>query len=470
MLHLRRGIFVQRTPMENITGNSYIRLSELLSLVDDALRTTLGERTWWILAEIKERNDKGEYIYFELAEKSGTSDDLIARVRASVWRREAIAAFRNFEDITGKRPDKGLQVLLRAGVTFHAVHGFSLQLFDIDSQHMLGQLELQRRQTIAQLAAHPEISFSDGRFITPNKRAEFPTVVQHIAVITSASAAGYQDFEDSLKKNPFGYFFNVRPYFSIVQGEKAAESMRDQLLAIYKDLQDGMKTDLVVLIRGGGAQSDLLPFDQFRLAIALARFPVPVVAGIGHLKNESVADMVVHTSVKTPTQAAEFIVDHNRAFEEEIEALREMIILKSQSLLAVMNRKLDHAGTKINNGAITLVHTRTRHLERVRDHLRAAVVANISSNGNLISEKKLRLHASTEKLIYTQKHALDKLDEKLRLLDPMIILKRGYSMLLRNGEVIASSKKLNTGDKIDLVFSDGKASAEITDIKPNDHE
>ncbi len=454
----------------NVTGNSYIRLSELLSLVDDALRTTLGEKTWWIIAEIKERTDRGEYIYFELAEKSDTSDDLIARTRASVWRREAVAAFRNFEDITGKRPDKGMQVLLRAGITFHAVHGFSLQLFDIDSQHMLGQLELQRRQTIAQLATHPEIGFENGRFDTPNKRAEFPVVVQNIAVITSASAAGYQDFADSLKKNPFGYLYNVRPYFTIVQGDKAAEAMRDQLLAVYKDIQEGMPTDLVVLIRGGGAQSDLLPFDQFRLAIALARFPIPIVAGIGHLKNESVADMVVHTSVKTPTQAAEFIIDHNRAFEEEVEAAREMIILKSQNLLAVMNRKLDHAGTKINSGAITLVHTRTRHLERVKDSLRAAAVQNLSDKSSALTEKRLRLSASTEKLLYTKKHQLDKLDEKLRLLDPMIILKRGYSMLTRNGEVIASSKKLNPGDKVNLVFSDGNAEAQITDIKPNNNE
>ena len=259
-----------------MSANSYIRLSELLSLVDDALRTTMGERTWWIMAEIKERNDRGDYIYFELAEKATSGDDLVARVRASVWRREAVAAFRNFEDITGKRPEKGMQVLVRAGVTFHPVHGLALQLFDIDSQHMLGQLELQRRQTIAQLASHPDIAFADGKFDTPNKRAELPAVVQHIAVITSASAAGFQDFADSLKNNPFGYRYEVRPYFSIVQGDKAAESMREQLLQVFKDLQDGKQTDCVVLIRGGGAQSDLLPFDQMRLAIALAKFPVPV--------------------------------------------------------------------------------------------------------------------------------------------------------------------------------------------------
>jgi exodeoxyribonuclease VII large subunit len=449
-----------------VSSNSYIRLSELLSLVDDALRTALGERTWWIIAEIKERNDKGDYIYFELVEKASSGEDLVARIRASVWRREAIAALRNFEDITGKRPDKGMQVLVRAGVTFHAVHGFSLQLFDIDSQHMLGQLELQRRQTIAQLAAHPDIGFHDGYFDTPNKRADLPVVVQHVAVITSASAAGYQDFSDSLQHNPFGYRYNVRPYFSVVQGDKAAESMREQLLKVYNDVQEGKQIDLVVLIRGGGAQSDLLPFDQFRLAIALARFPIPVIAGIGHLKNESVADMVVHTSVKTPTQAAEFLIDHNRSFEEEIEAEREMIILKAQALLATAHRKIDHAGAKINNGAVSLIHTRTRHLERVKENLRVTVIERLTESNSRLNESKLTLSNASDKFFYLQKHHLDKLDDKLRLLDPMKILQRGYAMLTRNGEVVSSSKKLNKGDMVDLVFSDGKATAEINDIKP----
>lgn len=453
-----------------MSSNGYIRLSELLAYIDDALRTTLGERTWWILAEIKERNERGEYIYFELTEKAATGEDLVARVRASVWRREAIAAFRNFEDITGKRADKGMQVLVRAGVTYHPVHGLSLQLFDIDSQHMLGQLELQRRETIAKLATHPEIRYYNGAFDTPNKRTAFPDVVQHVAVITSASAAGYQDFSDSLHNNPFGYRYEVRPYFSIVQGERAAESMRDQLLAIYKDAQEGKPTDVVVLIRGGGAQSDLLPFDQFRLAIALARFPIPVIAGIGHLKNESVADMVVHTSVKTPTQAAEFLVDHNRAFEEDIEAARELIILKTQALLSVAYRKVDHAGAKINHGAMSLVYARTRQLERTQDNLRGVTMERLSRSTAQLNEQKLMLSAVAEKFLYLQKHYLDKTSDKLRLLDPMQVLKRGYAMLLRNGEVIGSAKKLNKGDKVELLFSDGTASAGIEDIKTGNDE
>lgn len=453
-----------------MTGSSYIRLSELLALVDDALRTALGEKTWWIIAEIRERNDRGDYIYFELAEKSSGSEDLVAKVRASVWRREAIAAFRNFEDITGKRPDKGMQVLVRAGVAFHALHGLSLQLLDIDSQHMLGQLELQRRQTIAQLAALPEMKLVDGRFDTPNKRIPLPDVIQHIAIITSASAAGYQDFTDSLKNNPFGYRYDVRTYFTIVQGEKAAESMREQLLKVYSDFKDGMPLDAVVLIRGGGAQSDLLPFDQFRFAHALARFPIPVIAGIGHLKNESVADMVVHTSVKTPTQAAEFLIDHNRSYEEEIEAVREMIILRTQNLLLVMNRKLDHFGTRINSGAVTLVHTRTRFLERLRDNLRAAAAQRINLAAIGLNEKRLEFSAASEKLLYLNRHHLDKMENLVRLLDPMIVLKRGYVMVTKDDEVVTSVKKIIQGENLTLHFADGTAKTTITAINPESDE
>lgn len=453
-----------------VSTNGYIRLSELLALVDDALRTTLGEKTWWILAEIKERNERGDYIYFELAEKSGSGEDVVARIRASVWRREAIASFRNFEDITGKRADKGMQVLVRAGVTFHATHGLSLQLFDIDSQHMLGQLELQRRQTIAQLAAQKEIRFVDGKFDTPNKREPLPDVIQHIAIITSASAAGYQDFVHALTTNPFGYRYNIRTYFSILQGEKAAESMREQLLAIYNDAQNGQATDVVVLIRGGGAQSDLLPFDQFRLAHALARFPIPVIAGIGHLKNESVADLVVHTSVKTPTQAAEFLIDHNRAYEEEIEALREMIILRTQNLISVLHRKLDHAGTKINSGAVELIHLRRNYLERIKESIRANAVEKISAANNKLSEHRLLLSGNSEKILYRQSHELEKLEEKFRLLDPTVLLKRGYAMVMKNNEIISSTGLLEAGDHVSILFADGKAEAEITALKNNNDE
>ncbi|HET6992938.1 MAG TPA: exodeoxyribonuclease VII large subunit, partial [Bacteroidia bacterium] len=341
-----------------------LRLSQLCRLIDDALKTAFSERAYWVLAEIKERNDKGDYIYFELVEKASNGTEIIARINGSVWRKEALAAFRNFEDITGKRPDKGMQVLIKAGINYHPVYGLSLQLFDIDSQHMLGQLELQRRKTIEQLATKPGIRLIDGVLHTPNKELKLNPVIQHIALITSASAAGYQDFLHTLEQNTFGYKFSCVPYFSILQGEKAAEQMKEQLIRVFEDSKIGKKFDVVVFIRGGGAQSDLLPFDNFNLAHAVARFPIPVITGIGHLRNESIVDMAANISTKTPTRTAELIIAHNRSFEEQLMGLRELITLRSTNLLTKHHRKLDHIGAILSNGTIQLLNTSGNQLSR----------------------------------------------------------------------------------------------------------
>ena len=250
---------------------SQLRLSELCSLIDDALKIAFNDKAYWILAEIKERNDKGEYIYFELVEKAANGTEIVARVNASVWRREAIAAFRNFEDITGKRPEKGMQVLVKAGVNYHPVYGMSLQLFGIDSQHMLGQLELLRRKTIEQLASKPGIRLIDNVLHTPNKNLEFAPVIQKIALITSASAAGYQDFLHTLEKNTFGYKFSCVPYFSILQGEKAAEQMKEQLIRIFEDSKKEKTFDAVKMMRDIrdqiSAETQNMSFDELKAYI-----------------------------------------------------------------------------------------------------------------------------------------------------------------------------------------------------------
>jgi exodeoxyribonuclease VII large subunit len=453
-----------------VNSNGYIRLSELLQIVNDALQIAVGERSWWIIAEIKERTDRGEYIYFELTEKAEAGEDLVARIRASVWRREAVAAFRNFEDITGKRPEKGMQVLVKAGINFHPVHGLSLQLFDIDSQHMLGQLELQRRQTIANLAAQKGIMLRDGVFQTPNKEAELPIVIQNISVITSASAAGYQDFTDTIHNNPFGYKFNIRPYFSILQGEKAAESMREQLLKIYSDHESGIPTDVVVMVRGGGAQSDLLPFDQFRLAHALARFPIPVITGIGHLKDESVADLVVNTSVKTPTQAAEFIIDHNRSFEESIEGLRELITLRGQMMIKNASRRLDHLSVRISGGTTNLLHLRHNSLVRMQEVLRHSSIQMLNKSANRLNELQLRFRTSPLRITDRASLTLDKLEAQFRLLDPKNILKRGYALISRDQNIIRSVDQISLDETIKVTLADGTLQTVITTITKNDNE
>lgn len=444
-----------------------IRLSEFCAMITDTLKNAFQDRAWWILAEINSRNDKANYTDFELVEKKseGNDTDLLARVQARAWQQKAKAALLNFEDITGKRPDKGMQVLLKVSVDFHPVYGIKLQVFDIDSQHMLGQIEMQRRKTIDLLSQKPGIRLFDGRFQTPNKSLELAPVVQRIAIITSASAAGYQDFTDTLKQNLFEYTFFCTPYFSVLQGENAAVQIKSQLLKIYEDIQKGKTYDAVVMIRGGGAQSDLLPFDDFNLAHAVARFPVPVITGIGHLKDESIVDMVAHSPTKTPTQAAEFIIDQNRSFEEEVEAARDLIAMNTMHFLNRHHRKLDHTGAILNNGTLQVIGVRQNMLTRITGRIRSGAQLALQSAGQKLGENQRNLLPLTRRLIEKQSHDLDFLSERIRLLNPYDVLKRGYAMVTKGKKIITSTKSVNAGDEIKIILNDGEIGATVNEKK-----
>ncbi len=437
-----------------------LRLSELCKLVNDALQNAFNDRAYWVLAEIKERNDKGEYIYFELVEKATNGTEVIARINASVWRKEALAAFRNFEDLTGKRPEKGMQVLVKAGVNYHPVYGLSLQLFDIDSQHMLGQLELQRRKTIEHLATKPGIRLVDNILFTPNKELEFGPVIQHLAIITSASAAGYQDFIHTLEQNDFGYKFSIATYFSILQGEKAADQMKEQLIKVYEDSKT-KQIDAVVFIRGGGAQSDLLPFDQFNLAHAVARFPIPIITGIGHLRNESIVDMVAHTSTKTPTKAAELIIGHNRSFEEDVMGLREIITLRASGLLTKNHRKLDHISAILSNGTLQLLNTNGNQLSRILEKITSGSAKFIATELQQVEENQRNFKGLSDRFLDRQGHRLELLEEKVKNLSPENVLKRGYAMLKKKDQLIVSSHQVEAGDEIQVIMFDGEIKTKV---------
>ncbi|GAB4133297.1 MAG: exodeoxyribonuclease VII large subunit [Bacteroidia bacterium] len=439
-----------------------MRLSEFCALISDAIKMTFADKVWWVIAEIKERNDKGDHIYFELVEKAENSNELLARISASVWRREAVAAFRNFEDITGKRPEAGMQVLVKAGVAYHPVYGLSLQLFDIDSQHMLGQLELLRRRTIQQLASKPHIRLVDGELITPNKQLKLEPVIQNVAIITSASAAGFGDFTHTLQNNPYGYHIAVTPYFSILQGDKAAAAIKEKLIEIYKDTQIGKKYDAVVLIRGGGAQSDLLPFDDYALSHAVAKFPVPVIVGVGHLKNRSIADMAAHTSVKTPTQAAEFIIGHNLSYEEKIMGLRELIILRTKKLLESHRRKLEHNSAILTGGTIRMIGIQKNRLSVFSEKLLSMIEKfSLRKNQQLEQHKEL-IRLSSLNQLKSEKHRLQLLEEKIRLLNPELILKRGFAIVRKEENIIVKAGQLNIDENIRITFSDGSIEATVT--------
>jgi exodeoxyribonuclease VII large subunit len=471
-------------------SKSALRLSQLQDLVRGALEEAFRGQSWWVLAELEDINDQGSRIFFTLIEKGSTNAPL-ARLGGAVLSSEALLLFRNFEDITGKfiKDLTGQQVLMRVTVTLHRTAGLRLNVLDIDHHYMLGQLERQRQETYRQLAAKPGIKQVEGRWYTPNKALTLPDVIQHVAVITSSTAAGYEDFVHKLRGDASGLGFAVEGFFAQVQGEGAAESMRQQLVAVYeRHLQ--CPFDVVVLIRGGGAQSDLLPFDSLTLAWPVAKFPVPVITGIGHQRNESITDTMAHTALKTPTEAAQFILSHNLAFEAAVQQVYSHIIHRSSSLLAMHRLHLEKTSASLAGGINALLGEQRVQLSRAaavmqsgtRGALRNAPAELMQLKQRIVSgalrsaqNNRHTLEQCAQKIVQRapfnvqkQHHQLALLTQRIELLHPANVLKRGYAFVTRAEKIMTSAQQIQPGDEIVVHFAKGYVTTHVKSVSPDE--
>ena len=300
-----------------------LRLSELCALIEDTISMELTDR-YWVRAEIASLSLRGGHAYFELVEK--TDNGLIAKVRAVCWANVYKMLQPYFETQAGMPLQVGMQVLVAVTVEFHAVYGLSLQILDIDPTFTIGDLARAKHQTIAQL-------LQDG-VMDMNRALTLPTIVRHIAVISSEQAAGYQDFVIQLQQG--GYRFGTMLFPAIMQGINAPQSIIAALRAI-----DEQQFDCVVILRGGGAMTDLTCFDDYELASFCAQFPLPVLTGIGHTKDISVLDMVAFAALKTPTALAQYFVDARQALEAQLSMLLHRLTATAQRQLLVRRHAVD---------------------------------------------------------------------------------------------------------------------------------
>ncbi|MGC4038621.1 MAG: exodeoxyribonuclease VII large subunit [Chitinophagaceae bacterium] len=322
-----------------------------------------------------------------------------------------------------------LRFLVCVTVEFHKAFGLKLVLQDVDPSFTLGELERQKQETIEQLIKEGFLNKIGDEFFTDNKRLPLPRVIQKIAVISSAASAGLQDFVHTLEHNDFKYQFEIDYYYAVVQGETKAELVNDQFIQIFAS---AIRYDVVILIRGGGAQTDFLLFDQFPLAKMIAKFPVPVITGLGHQKNETVADLVANKSVKTPTRAAEFIIARNRDFEESVHIVEKNIIIKTQQLLAGYRESLNHLkGTMITQPKM-ITKSKLQELQQ----LRLSVPQSLHSY--------FRHHS--QQLIHQQ--------AILRSLSSANILKRGFAIVKKEGKTISNAGDIQVGDQISIIFNE----------------
>jgi exodeoxyribonuclease VII large subunit len=323
--------------------------------------------------------------------------------------------------------DKGMKVLVRVAVQYHELYGLRLNILDIDAAYTVGEVAQLRKNTIAQLRA-------DGVF-DMNRALELPLLPQCVAIISSESAAGYGDFMQQLHHNSYGYTFCTALFQATVQGREAELSIISALEQVYERASE---FDVVAILRGGGSQSDLSCFDSYALASNVAQFPLPVVAGIGHDRDVSVVDMVAHASLKTPTAAAEFLIEKMAAQDARIEDLWE-------ALSERWNRTLTECRSSLQSFQVTL----KLHVQRYMQQEKARITTYLPQ----------RLTQAAAQSIAHQRLTLNRLDSELKLANPATVLQRGYSITLKNGALLKSAKDVKKGDRIETILHDGKVAS-----------
>ena len=420
-----------------------LSLYELNSLVREVIECEMPNE-YWVEAELSECRESRGHCYLELIEKDEQSATPIAKASAKCWASKWMLIRPYFERTTGQRLHAGMKVLLKVYAQFHEAYGFSWIVTDIDPTYTLGDMARKRQEIIRQLK-------EEGVFDL-QKSLELPVFCQHIAVISSETAAGYGDFCNQLADNPYGFQFRTQLFPAIMQGEATEQSIINALNRINETYDD---FDCVVIIRGGGATSDMSGFDTLTLAENVANFPLPIITGIGHDRDESILDMVSHTRVKTPTAAAALLIDH-------LKAVLDMLNDSQDSLTHLAQQKLMtlHASLITISEAIPRLFSivRTRQEARI-DGLYQRILSRIqqravTSQGD-IRNLEQRLLTALEHKRTSERHRLEIIEEKVKALDPVLLLKRGYSITLFKGKTVRDPLALRKGDEVETRIEKG---------------
>lgn len=426
-----------------------LTLFELNSLVREAVELTLPD-SYWVEAELAEARERGGHCYMELVQKDDLGTALVARASARCWRSVWMLVRPHFERVTGESLHAGMKVLLQVHAQFHENYGFSWIVTDIDPTFTLGDMARKRQDVIRRLK-------EEGVFDL-NKELRLSSFANRIAVISSETAAGYGDFCNQLAGNAFGFRFNVTLFPAVMQGGRTEKSIISALNSVNADA-DGY--DCVVIIRGGGAVSDLSAFDSLLLAENVANFPLPVITGIGHERDESVLDMVAHTRAKTPTAAAELLIDNLEHTLDRIEAARTAIVNHVNGRMDFERMRLARVCERIPV-LFSLVKTR-RYARLDALHERMCSSANRILTAERVKVDRLRsavIPAVSRKLT-AENHRLELLSQRTEAADPARLLKRGYSITLHNGRAVRSASELKDGDLIETRLGTGNVVSKV---------
>lgn len=408
----------------------HLSLATLNQLIKDTLNTTL-EPSYWVVAEIAElRTNYSGHCYLEFIQKEEESGKVLAKIRGTIWSYTYRTVSAWFQSITGEELRSGLTVLANVQVQFHEVYGLSLNVKDIDPNFTLGERARKKQEIIKQLE-------EDGIF-EMNKSLKLPLVPQRIAVISSETAAGYGDFMNQITHNDFGYKIETLLFPATMQGDKAPDAIINALLQVHNAMD---KFDAVIVIRGGGAQVDLDCFDHYELAAHIAQFPLPVFTGIGHERDETICDLVAHTSLKTPTAVAEFLLRGIRQYDENITILFE-------NIASVASRSIEQA---------------QYNLREISHRFKGLFVKRLDAGNNKLDRLSQQLNYSTKRLLSEEANKLQMIEKTFHLINPENVFKKGYSFTSKNGKSI-NGQEIKEGDQLITTNSSYRIASEVKKI------
>jgi exodeoxyribonuclease VII large subunit len=454
-----------------------LTLFELNNQVKEGIRN-LFPGMYWVVGEISDMNvNQSGHCYLELIEKNADSDQITARVKATIWAFTFRMLRPYFESATGQRLSSGMKILIQVSIEFHEIYGYSLNVKDIEPNFTLGDLSRKRKEIIQRL--------TDEGVIHLNKELDYPVVPQRIAVISSETAAGFGDFVNQLNTNRHGFRFDIRLFQAFMQGNETEQSIITALETIYEFIED---FDVVVIIRGGGAQADLECFNSYWLCYHITQFPLPVITGIGHERDETIADLVAHVSLKTPTAVAGFLIDGMAEFDGYINDLNRQVIDLTMSKMASYKDETDRFSRSIISLAKLRMSAGNQKIQMLGKAGQQAVKGYFQRNHQRLAgvqgRTKVQLQHSFAKntlqmammqkntillvkgFLKEEKQRLEQFGNKNHLLDPVHILKRGYTLTYSGGMLIKNPQQLKPGDQIESKWGGGTALSTIDEIQP----
>lgn len=392
-----------------------LSLYELNALVREAIEGEMN-REYWVRAELSEIRESRGHCYMELVDSGEAryEGSIVAKASAKCWKNTWMMLRPHFERVTGQPMRAGMQVLLKVYPQFHELFGFSWIVTDINPEFTVGDMARKRQEIINQLKAEGVFDLQ--------RSLHLPLFCQNIAVISSATAAGYGDFVNQLENNPYGFHFNITLFPAVMQGEQVEQSIIAALEEIYSSCSaphfSFPEYDCVVIIRGGGATTDLSGFDTLALAENVANFPLPIITGIGHERDESILDMIAFRREKTPTAVASFLIQHLLDIDTFLTNAQERIMRS-------VSQRMDVERQRLNNYSV-------------------------------------QLPLLIQGILLRARHRLDLLEQRAESADPTKLLQRGYSMTLHNGRIVRNAKELSPGDTIETRLAEGTITSEVT--------